>query len=107
MGTRFNDLNPTAITYSRAEKSISIPSPNVMASDVLEQNIQGATIILQQLQDFIFDSSYLASFDPSYARHGDVITYGNHTYNVLEINGRTFKYTTSTRKRMRVFAQMA
>lgn len=104
-GQRMNDLNSVAITYSRGGKAVSIENANAVASDVLEQDIHGTTIILQQLQDFIFDASLLGCFVPKYAQKGDVITYRDETFSVVEINNRTFKYTTSSRKRIRVYTQ--
>ena len=103
VGQRLAQIASKPITYSRADKTVSIPNATFGRTASGELDGYGNVSIIEQRQDFIFDASALESLFPP--KHGDVIIYNGKRYEVLVLNGRTYQYTTPTHKRIRVFTK--
>jgi hypothetical protein len=102
LGSRMKELNQITVQYTRGTQTVSIHNVNRGRTEAAEIGVHGITLIEEQQQDFVFDSSDLASFDPNTPEHGDRITDGATVFEVMTLGDRTFRYTTPTRKRIRV-----
>lgn len=106
LGTRMKELHNNSLTYTRSgETPITITNFTPEKCDVDQLIALGIAIMNEKWQDFVFDLADLATLTTTEPRTGDKITWGTLTFQVTAINDEVFKYTTSSRTRIRVHAK--
>lgn len=107
LGERFKTLNVNSATYERpgsviAAATIQNFTPEKL--DVTALAMFGIVLITDKMQDAVFDTAQIAAFGEP--EHGDKFTWGIRVFEVMRIgnerDGETFRYTTSSRLRIRV-----
>jgi hypothetical protein len=107
LGTRFKTLNSNSATYERPGSPI--PAATIInftpeKLDVTALAMFGIVLITDKMQDVVFDAADIVTFGEP--EHGDKFTWGAKVLEVMRIgndrDGETFRYTTSSRLRIRV-----
>jgi len=102
VGDRMKTVNRNSLQVIRAGKQIVINNFNPATSDLEQLALYGLTAIAHRLQDFIFDTKELRTFDPDRPLEDDIFMWRGRQYSVLSIGEEIYRYTTSSRKRIRV-----
>lgn len=105
LGSRMKELHDNSLTYSRSSTDCTVDNftPEKTDSDILMA--LGIAVVNEVWQDFVFDLADLATLSPAYPKSGDSIVWGTRTFRVMAIGNEVFKFTTSSRKRIRVHAK--
>lgn len=108
LGTRMKDLHDNELTYTRSgSTAITIENFTPEKLNVNNYSMAGVTLLQEQVQDFVFDTSELSSLSPSTPKVGDTLVWGSWTFTVIALKvdegmEEVFLYTTSSRNRLRV-----
>jgi len=102
LGDRMQELNVTSLTYLRGEESVEIENFTPQKVDVDELAAFGISLITEKLQDFTFYTSKLEDLDPPLPIRNDKILWNGRVFEAFSINEEIYRFTTSTRKRIRV-----
>lgn len=105
LGTRMKELFDNSLTYSREAVDITITNFTPEKTDVDILMAMGIAVVNEKWQDFVFDTADLSVLDPAEPRRGDRIVWESLTYEVFPIGDEPFKFTTSSRARVRVHAK--
>lgn len=99
------DINDNELTYTRGATDITVTSFTPEKVDVEQMQALGIALITEKWQDFVFDASELSGLTPSEPAVGDVITWGTSEFRVSPLMDEAYRFTTSSRKRVRVHAR--
>lgn len=102
LGTRMKELHNVSLVYRRRSVSVSISNATPEQCDTEQLQALGIAILNEKWQDFVFDTADLTQFFPAEPEAGDVIVWGTDTFQVTSIGDELFKFTTSSRLRVRV-----
>ena len=106
VGERMQELHDNSLTYSRSgELDLTITNFTPEKADVDQLIALGIVVVNEKWQDFVFDVADMSTWTIPEPRTGDKIVWGTLTFQVTSIGDETFKYTTSTRKRVRVHSK--
>jgi len=106
-GTRMKQLHDNCLTYARGTNEVVIENFTPEKIDVDQLQALGIAIINEKWQDFVFDYSALEDLPSQDPQINDLITWDDgespvRQYRVFSINDELYKFTTSSRKRIRV-----
>ena len=109
LGTRMKELHSNTLTYTRKKDGVTttatVTNFTPETCDIQEIAQHGIVLVTAKLQDFIFDTSDISAFSPAVPETGDTLTWGSNVFEVFSIGEEMFKYTTSSRLRIRVHTQ--
>lgn len=102
LGTRMQDLHQNELLYTRDSVDLKIENFTPEETDTEQLQALGIAILNEKWQDFVFDADELSDFTMAEPEAGDTLTWGDMTFQIVSINDKLFKYTTSSRKRIRI-----
>jgi hypothetical protein len=103
VGSRMPQLHDNTMTYTRDGYTITFYNCTPEKVDVEQMQALGIAIIQEKWQDFVFDALLLeTAFIPPEPQVGDIIGWQGYEFRVSVLGEETFRYTTSSRKRIRV-----
>lgn len=103
LGTRMKTINDNSLIYTRpGEVAIEIENFTPQKCDVNELAMYGIPLVLDKLQDFCFDTADLSSLTYPLPKQGDQIEWNGKTFETFLIGDQVFRFTTSTRVRIRI-----
>lgn len=105
LGTRMQELHQNELTYIRGNESVTIENFTPEKIDVQELAAFGIAMITDRAQDFVFSTESLEAFEESVPLRGDKIRWNGRLYELFSIGEEIYRYTTSTRLRVRVHSR--
>jgi hypothetical protein len=105
LGERMQELHQNELLYIRGEETVEIKHFTPEKIDVQELAAFGIAMLTDRAQDFVFDTESLQAFDSPVPLRGDKIRWNGRLYELFSIGDEIYRYTTSTRKRVRVHSR--
>lgn len=106
LGTRMQQLHNNSLVYSRTgETSVTIENFTPEKTDVNELALAGIPLIIDKMQDFVFNTSELSTFSNPLPKPGDRLTWNGRVFELFVIGEQVYLFTTSTRVRIRVHSR--
>lgn len=103
LGTRMGELHDNSLFLTRdGEADVKVTNYTPEKTDVDTLAAYGLTQITEEAQDFVFNTSAFSSWTIQLPIVGDKIKIGTETYQVINIGDEVYKYTTSSKVRIRI-----
>jgi hypothetical protein len=95
-----HDNSCTAHRPNGVDITIEDYTPESIDSNMLA--MYGIVLIKEEVFDIVFNTADLAAWSPALPQEGDSFTIDSKTYKVFPIGEELYKYTTTSKKRIRV-----